>query len=390
MSGLKSIYRLLSLSILLITLSTSGFDDIDPETEKEIRNQIKRLGDGEFKTREAAARRLILQGEQALPFLIAAKNSRDPEIAYRASQLITGILKNTKYSSTTGIELALLNTGEFTMGSPSKERGRQTSEQAHQVKINKYFMIGAKEVTQDQFAKIMHFQPSYFSPTGEGKQKVNGFQTGSFPVDSVTWYDAIMFCNKLSEKDNLPKHYEVTEVEREGKSIVRAKVSVKGGTGYRLPTEAEWEYACRAGTSTPYHFGTRGAGGNFKYFESTGYGRSRTSALGRTTKGGSYKPNAWGLYDMHGNVAEWCFDWYSQSYYSRSPEADPPGPKSGVLSYKVLRGGSFLVNQSSSRSASRFYTVPKATNYFAGFRVARDLSKYVNEAMKAKSESESD
>jgi formylglycine-generating enzyme required for sulfatase activity len=163
----------------------------------------------------------------------------------------------------------------------------------------------------------------------------------------------------------------MTDVELDGNSIMHATVAIDGGNGYRLPTEAEWEYACRASSRQRFHFGvkTDSRRANLQSRTVVLYGSSVNSSLKRTAETGSYKPNAWGLYDMHGNVAEWCWDWYGEDYYGRSPRQDPRGPDHGR--HRVLRGGSWLLNESGCRSASRFYLTADQRTSFAGFRVAR-------------------
>ena len=372
------------LCIALTSLSLFGQYPLVSQDRDEINTQIKRLGNGNFDQREQAVKKLMAAGENALPYLnVASRTEDDPEAVFRIRGLVTAIVDQTKVSKSTNMQLTLIEPGEFVMGSLAEEVDRHQNEEPHKVKMTKFFLMGTKEVTQKEYSDVMDERPSWFSAMGKGRSRVEKFETGVFPVDSVSWYDAIQFCNKLSEKDGVEKFYSVTKINRLSGAITEAKVTIQGGIGYRLPTEAEWEYACRAGTKTPYHFGKRGHGGNFQYIESTGYGRSRSLSLGRTTKTGSFQPNAWGLYDMHGNVAEWCWDWYSQSYYSRSPALNPAGPESGVLSYKVLRGGSFLVKQSSCRSATRYYTVRRGKHYYAGFRVARNLSEIVAETLES-------
>ena len=276
-----------------------------------------------------------------------------------------------------GITFVLLEPGEFTMGSKSSEKKRRGDESTHKVSLSMPFMIAQKEITQKEYLRVIGAAPSWFSATGEGKADIET-PTDDYPVESVSWFDAIEFCNQLSKCDNLPPYYEITKSKKDQTSIVSGKVQIKGGIGYRLPTEAEWEYACRAGSSTPYHFGEasrKGRMGNFHY-RRTAYSGTYNYALGRTTTVGSYKPNAWGLYDMHGNVAEWCWDVYDESYYGKSPHADPSGPKTG--NHRVLRGGSFLVNETRCRSAARFWSFPGEGKFYTGIRVARTPDNAAN------------
>src|SRR5262249_39654904 len=195
--------------------------------------------------------------------------------------------------------------GKFAMGMQTSEPILYGNETEHEVEITKPFYLGTFEVTQEQFEKVMGRNPSLFSATGSRKKDVKGLETKTFPVEDVEWAEAVEFCKKLSE---LPEE-------------------VKAGRKYRLPTEAEWEYACRAGTTTPFAFGN-----NLTLDQANFDGRFENAGpqpakwLGRPSAVGSYKPNAWGLYDMHGNVWEWCQDWYQPDYYTKSPKQDPPGP----------------------------------------------------------------
>jgi len=259
-----------------------------------------------------------------------------------------------------------LDPGEFKMGSPKSEKERKQDELEHVVRITRPFLIARHEVTQDEYHAIVGDRPSHFFVDS---------RTGKHPVDSVTWFDALRYCNLLSERRGVAQYYEITDIQRKGTAIIAAKVKVLGGTGYRLPTEAEWEYACRAGTTTTHHFGTLARDsrvnkrGNFRYSLTVPtYGLAFHSP-GMTHEVGKFRRNPWGLYDMHGNVAEWCWDWYDKSYYSKSPKADPTGPASGI--HRVLRGGSYLVSQHNCRSASRFWSQPAETKFYIGFRVAR-------------------
>jgi formylglycine-generating enzyme required for sulfatase activity len=276
-------------------------------------------------------------------------------------------------SESTGLDLVLVEAGEFLMGSPANEPNRRPDELQHRVSISRRFYMGAHEVTQFEFKQVMNSKPSAFAIGGKSKDKVVKVITDRYPVESVTWFDAVEFCNRLSRLDGLEPYYKITEPKRDVSNLVAATVEVIGGTGYRLPTEAEWEYSCRAGTVTPFHYGTESstATSNVKaLMVAVGYGASpKFKELGRTTRVESFPSNAWGLFDMHGNAAEWCEDWYDPTFYKGIPVQDPKGPAEGT--HKVMRGGSWLVNDASCRSASRFYHLPREAIYYGGFRVAR-------------------
>ncbi len=210
----------------------------------------------------------------------------------------------TCYKNSVGMELVLVPDGEFLMGSPRREPGRDGSERPqHEVRITKAFYIGAHEVTQEQYAAVMGKNPSKFPGARN-------------PVERVSWHDAVEFCARLSEKD---------------------------GQTYRLPTEAEWEYACRGGSTTAYSFGSapRRLGDHAWYSRNSGE---------KPHEVGLKLPNAWGLYDVHGNVWEWCQDWYDDDYRSSTAE-DPTGPTSGT--YRCVRGGSWFDYPTPLRSAAR-------------------------------------
>ena len=203
------------------------------------------------------------------------------------------------------------------------------------VEITQPFYAGIYPVTQEQYQRIMGQNPSHFSSTGGGSSNVNGMDTRPFPVENVSWEDAIEFCRRLSE---LPG-------EKENEHL------------YRLPTEAEWEYICRGGPffkkpSPPFHFGNSLSSTQANFDGRNPYGGAATGAyLQRTTKVGSYPPNPLGLYDLHGNVWEWCADWYDADYYKRSPKQDPQGPENSE--HRVLRGGSWGNNGWYCRAACR-------------------------------------
>ena len=247
-----------------------------------------------------------------------------------------------------GMKLRLIPAGEFMMGSPESDDEAKGSEKPqHKVRITKPFYLGVYEVTQAEYERVMGTNPSDFSKNGDNSDAVKDMDTSRFPVEDVSWEGAVEFCRKLSE---LPEEK-------------------AGGRIYRLPTEAEWEYACRAGTTTPFHFGSQLNGqeancdGNYPYGTST-----EGPDLGRTTTVGSYAANAFGLYDMHGNVWEWCNDRYAWEYYKSSPENDPLGPTEAAD--RVVRGGCWWGGAWSCRAAIRYGLVPLSRLGSLGFRVA--------------------
>lgn len=259
-----------------------------------------------------------------------------------------------------GMKLTLIPPGEFLMGSPESEAER-SDESQHRVRITQPFYLGIHEVTVGQFRGFVEAR-SYrteaerdglggfgLGSDGKGSQKPEyswkncGFTQGDdHPVVNVSWNDAVAFCEWLRGKEGNP---------------------------YRLPTEAEWEYACRAGTRTPFHFGSELNGRDGNCNGNSPYGTTAEGPyLRRTAKVGSYEGNVFGLHDMHGNVDEWCSDWYGGEYYNDSPTDDPTGPTAG--SARVLRGGSWLFAAVECRSATRLYGTPGFVLFGRGFRVA--------------------
>jgi len=254
------------------------------------------------------------------------------------------------------VEMVRINPGTFTMGNPTNEADRNSSETQHQVTISKSFYMGKYEVTQEQYRVVTGVNPSNFS-----SNPAAGEIQGRRPVERVTWYDAVEFCNKLSEKESLTPVYTITgRTPTSGYPITSATVTVNwSASGYRLPTEAEWEYACRAGTTTAYN-----TGNTISY--NTGWYSSNNNS-GRTHEVGLKPPNAWGLYDMHGNVWEWCWDWYVS--YAIGAQTDPTGAASG--SYRVRRGGSWLSVGQDLRSEYRGSYGPYGRGNDLGFRLLR-------------------
>lgn len=246
----------------------------------------------------------------ACAFAIVGKASgADRERAEEAISLSIG--------SGVKIEFVLIKPGSFIMGS---DKSRNDEKPAHRVTITKAFYLSRFEVTQRQYEAIMGTNPS-------------GFKGAGRPVEKISWIMATDFCKRFSKKT---------------------------GKTYRLPTEAEWEYACRAGTTTKYYFG------DFKT-ELAEYAWYKKNSGGKTHEVGRKKPNAWGLYDMHGNVWEWCQDWYAPGYYNNSPLTDPQGPDKGK--WRVHRGGSWYEDGWAARSSIRARIKPGVSDTHYGLRL---------------------
>jgi formylglycine-generating enzyme required for sulfatase activity len=256
-----------------------------------------------------------------------------------------------KITNSIGMKLVLVKPGTFLMGSPPDEAGRFEDEDQHEVEITRPFYMGAYEVTQEEYERVLDNNPSWFSSTGNGKDQVKGMNTRQFPVEVVSWEDASEFCRRLSE---LP----------EEKSIGRA---------YRLPTEAEWEYSCRGGhlfksPSPPFHFGNSLSSTQANFHGNSPFGDAPKGPYRKcTTKVGSYSPNSLGLYDLHGNVWEWCADWFDAEYYKRGPRQNPQGPENGES--RVLRGGAWDDGGRYCRAAFHFGLAPGDRRINTGFRV---------------------
>ena len=218
------------------------------------------------------------------------------------------------------LEMVLIPAGKFKMGSPGSEKGRNKIETQHEVTLTKPFYMGKYEVTQEQWEAVMGYNPSTSANKG-----------AKLPVTNVVWKDCQEFIKKLNAKTD---------------------------GGYLLPTESEWEYSCRAGSTTVYSFGDEITPKDANYED---------SKIGRPVAVGSYKPNVFGLYDMHVNVEEWCEDW--AAIFPAGAVTDPKGPRAGNA--RILRGGSFAHDASTARSSNRSYPTPTDRFSFVGFRLAR-------------------
>jgi len=252
-------------------------------------------------------------------------------------------------TNSVGMKLAAIPAGKFQMGSPREEAERHDEEVQHEVTISRPFYMGVHEVSQRDFDKVM--DPMVRRGSIFRENRGGGPDN---PVENITWGQALTFCESLSARPD----------------------EKNAGRRYRLPTEAEWEYACRAGTTTAFNLGNDLSSKQANFNGQFPHGKAEKGEyLRRTAKVGSYPPNAWGLYDMHGNVGEWCADFYDQDYYGKSPKADPTGPEKGVLAtdygdfYRVVRGGNWLDEGRACRSASRWRAMPKEPYRLIGFRV---------------------
>ncbi len=291
--------------------------------------------------------------------------TRDGKVIVTLSKIIKSLppLPENAIVNSIGIRLVPLPKGQFKMGSTSKEKQRLGNEHQHPVVLDQEIYMGMFEVTQRQYHLIMGNNPSEFAPSSRSaanQKLIEGLDTALFPVENITYEDAIEFCKKLTQR----------EAER------------NAGIKYRLPTEAEWEYACRAGTQTVFHFGMSINGERANVSGQHPYGTSELGPdLKRPARVGTYSPNAFNLYDMHGNVREWCSDWFSPDYYRISKTLNPKGPS---LPYKgahyndtrVVRGGGFNSSGNSARSAARSYRRPTERNSALGFRVVCEIDRH--------------
>jgi formylglycine-generating enzyme required for sulfatase activity len=254
--------------------------------------------------------------------------------------------KGLDYTNSIGMKFKWIEPGSFLMGSPDgttppgapAESERGDDERPHQVTLTKGFHMGVYLVTQSQWERVMGKDANhsnFMGKTDEEKKKL--------PVDTVSCDDCEEFCRKLSALE---------------------------GRNYTLPTEAQWEYACRAGTSTPFWWGDTISAEQANYDGTYTYGKGgKTGEYRReTTRVDFFKPNPWGLYDMHGNLYQWCADYYDPTYYNNSPNKDPENLlKSNA---RVLRGGSWHGNPRNCRSAYRIRNAPGRRDIICGCRVA--------------------
>jgi sulfatase modifying factor 1 len=231
------------------------------------------------------------------------------------------------FTNSIGMKFVWIPPGNFMMGSPKDEKLRRDKETQHKVTLTKGFYMGVYAVTGEEWQAVMGNNPSKFQTEK------------NLPVDQVSWDDCQDFIKKLREKD---------------KRL------------YRLPTEAEWEYSCRAGTKTPFHFGETISNDQANYNGNFTYGDGKKGKYrAKTTPVGSFPANAWGLHDMHGNVWQWCQDWFGD--YPQNDVIDPQGPENGEK--RVLRGGSWGDHPVYCRSALRYRFEPGHRDFCIGCRL---------------------
>ncbi|MDY0041306.1 MAG: formylglycine-generating enzyme family protein [Desulforhabdus sp.] len=228
------------------------------------------------------------------------------------------------------VSFVYISPGGFLMGSTDEEFGSHNDEALHEVVLTKGFYMQATLVTQRQWRALMGTNPSTFNGGSADR-----------PVDGVSWNDCRLFINKLN---------------------------AIGGYKYRLATEAEWEYACRAGTSSPFPSGPPNPSEQEYDVSLCERGWYRSNSGGKTNRVAQKKPNPWGLYDMHGNLCEWCEDWYGK--YGSSTQMDPVNTK--MSASRVCRGGCWMSVAQNCRSACRFSWPPNCRSDFIGFRLVRD------------------
>jgi formylglycine-generating enzyme required for sulfatase activity len=273
-----------------------------------------------------------------------------------------------------GMKLVLVPAGKFLMGSPKNEEDRLDDEQQHEVEITQPFYLGKHEVTVGQFKAFVKDTSYRTEAETDGKggrafdgkefvnkpeftwKRIHFAQADDHPVVVVSWNDAVAFCAWLSKKE---------------------------GKTYRLPTEAEWEYACRAGTTSRFNTGDKEddlkAAGNIAdaalkmRWADAVWAVKWDDGFPFTAPVGTYQANAFGLHDMHGNVWEWCSDWYGEDYYGKSPRQDPHGPGTGKE--RIARGGAWSTQPKFCRSAFRDWHEPGYSSDCVGFRVAATATK---------------
>jgi len=252
-----------------------------------------------------------------------------------------------------GVKLLLIKGGAFTMGSPESEPERESGEIQHRVTLSDFY-LSEKAVTNEQYCRFLNAKGVY----SNGQFNLSGYGNQTL-IEAHEW--GVQYANGVWQPSQGKSNYPVVNVSWYG---AKAYCDWAGG---RLPTEAEWEYACRAGTTTPFNTGRNLTTSQANYNGNYPYdGNTKGKYLKHTQPVGSYAPNDWGLYEMHGNVWEWCSDWYDS--YSSNAQTNPQGPSSG--NDRVFRGGCWYNHAHYCRSSLRIYHTPDLRNCTVGFRLA--------------------
>lgn len=309
------------------------FEDVSKYVKKRVVELAGLIGQTQFPYIDHAGTALLVFGEKS-ESAVTKSVIEKPDVSIISQPQVkpVSILQKSslpeEFTNSIGMEFVLIKAGSFMMGSPDSE-GSDYEHPIHKVTITKNFYMGRYQVTQEQYEKVMG------TTTSEFKGRRN-------PVENVSWEDVFRFCQRL------------TEIERKSGKLKEGR--------YRLPTEAQWEYCCRAGSTGKYCFGNDEQ-------ELWDYAWYNLNSDGKTHPVGEKQPNAWGLYDMHGNVWEWCSDWHGE--YPKGDVTDPMGPDNGKG--KVSRGGSRRYSPNHLRSAFRFGYDPSYGCYLTtgGFRCAR-------------------
>lgn len=299
------------------------------------------------------------QNSQSRPMAQPEGSAAAPTVTEETKDSAAAVLEGGTGEAEAPEGFRLIPGGTFQMGSPDSESWRSEDEAQHTVTVSDFYM-GQYEVTQAEYEQVMESNPSHFS--GE-----------NLPVENMTWMEAIAYCNARSEAEGLEPVYAI-----EGQEVAWDR----SANGYRLPTEAEWEYACRAGTVTPFNTETSISAEEANYYghypyeiEENYFSQEKLETrpgLYRetTTEVVSFSPNAYGLYDMHGNVGEWVWDYYGA--YETADQTDPSGPERGSL--RVYRGGGWNDFAKNMRSAYRATLAADQSSFSVGIRLVRNAS----------------
>jgi formylglycine-generating enzyme required for sulfatase activity len=343
-----------------------GLRSVAPDVPAQLSELIERMGAHEAEHRYPSMRDVVRELTSLERPATTGARTPDPAppVAVRGEGARPVVLPGEgapeSFTNSIGMRFVLVKPGTFRMGSPEGEEDRDDDERQHEVTITRAFYLGVFPVTQWQWQKVTGSNPSYFSRAGTGKDSVRDVSDADldlFPVEWVSWEDAQDFLKKLVALDE----------------------EARSGREYRLPSEAEWEYACRGGHliqdskgshTLPFHFDHPTSSLSSKQANFNGkhpYGGALEGPyLERPSKVGLCEPNALGLFDVHGNVYEWCADWFGN--YPAGPASDPSGPSEGAS--RVVRGGSWFSHGLSCRAALRGWYTPDYRNCYVGFRVA--------------------